>query len=281
MAAYEVITKRIIELLDKGIVPWRRPWKVEMPKNLVSKKPYRGVNILMLSWTDFRSPYWLTYKQAKDLKGHVMAGAKGIPVVFWHFMRVKEKNSEGEIEKAIPFMRYYTVFNVEQTEGIKIPEENAEIKPIDECEQVLNGMPNKPRIIFGGDRACYVPSRDIVRLPYKEHFESTEKYYGVAFHELVHSTGHASRLNRKGINEPHVFGSETCKEELVAEIGASFLCSLSGIENKTINNQASYIASWLSKLKNDKKLIITAASQAQRATDYILNREECALSMAA
>lgn len=282
MAAYEVITNSIIELLDKGIVPWHRPWKVEMPKNLVTKKTYRGVNILMLSWTDFKSPYWLTYKQAKDLKGYVKSGAKGIPVVYWQFVKVKGNDSDEQIEKNIPFLRYYTVFNVEQCDGIKVPEEKADIKPIEECERVINGMPNRPKIIYGGDQACYIPSRDIIRLPHKEHFGKMEEHYATAFHELVHSTGHASRLNRKGINEAHVFDSETySKEELVAEIGASFLCSLSGIESKTIGNQAAYVGSRLSKLRNDKKLIITAASLAQKAADYILNKREAVLSVAA
>ncbi len=279
-AVYEIITDRIIDLLDKGIVPWQRPWTVEMPMNLVSKKPYRGVNILMLSWTDFKSPYWLTYKQALDLKGNVKKGAKGIPVVFWHFMKAKAEGSDEDIKKSFPFMRY---FNVEQCEGIPVPQDNkAEIEPIEKCERVINRMPHKPKIFHGGNKACYYPSKDTVAMPVKESFHSIERYYGTAFHELVHSTGHVSRLNRKGINDISAFGSETySKEELIAEIGASFLCGITGIENQTISNQASYVGSWLSKLRNDKKLIITAASQAQKAADYIMNRKEDSLPIAA
>lgn len=271
MKVYDIVTDRIISMLDKGIIPWHKPWNVPMPKNLISKKEYKGINILMLSFSEFASPYWLTYKQAKDLGGKVRTGAKGLPVVYWNFVKVKSDSSEG---KSIPFLKYHTVFNLEQCEGIPAPDNNkAEIKPLEECERVVTGMPNKPIILHGGDKACYSPKTDTVMIPNKNHFIGIEEYYSTLFHELSHSTGSDKRLNRASLTEPHAFGSETySKEELIAEIGSSFLCSITGIEGKTIDNQAGYISNWLEKLKNDKKLIITASSHAQKAVDYILNK---------
>jgi len=271
---YELTTNRILEQLQKGIIPWQRPWRIEMPKNLVTKKPYRGINILLLSFTEYQSPYWLTYKQAKDLKGFVKSGEKGTPIVYWSMLPVKTKDNEDEVEKVIPFLRYHIVFNSEQCENIPIPKQNiTEIKPIEKCEKVITNMPKKPEIHFGGEKACYIPSLDMVRMPTKGAFNSGEEYYSTLFHELVHSTGHVSRLNRKSITEPHAFGSDTySKEELIAEVGSSFLCGITGIASKTIENNANYIGNWLQRLRNDKKLIITASSHAQRASDYILNQ---------
>ncbi len=276
MKVYEIITNRIIEMLEHGQIPWNRPWDVHNPVNLVSRKEYRGVNVLMLSHTGFKSPYWLTFNQAQMLGGHVKRGEKGLPVVFWSMVKGKA-DTNGE-EEMFPLLRYHTVFNLEQIEGIAIPEtEKIEFKfnPIAECESVMSGMPQRPMIQHGGNQASYSPGQDIIRMPRKDSFQSIESYYGTLFHETVHSTGHKDRLNRVSISEPHAFGSETySKEELIAELGASFLCSHTGISNVTIENQAGYIQNWLRKLKNDKRLIIIAASHAQKAVDFILGRKQ-------
>jgi antirestriction protein ArdC len=273
---YELTTNRILEQLQKGIIPWQRPWRIEMPRNLVTRKPYRGINILLLSFTEYQSPYWLTYKQAKDLKGFVKSGEKGTPIVYWSMLPVKTKDNEDEVEKVIPFLKYHIVFNAEQCQDIPIPKDNLiDFTPIDECEKVISNMPERPAIRFGGNKACYIPSQDTVGMPKKETFLTVEEYYSTLFHELVHSTGHVSRLNRKSINEPHAFGSDTySKEELVAEIGSSFLCGITGIASQTIENNANYVGNWLTRLRNDKKLIITAASHAQRACDFIQNKKQ-------
>jgi antirestriction protein ArdC len=273
---YDLITNKILEQLEKGVIPWQMPWNSQMPKNLITKKPYRGINILLLSFTDYKSPYWLTYKQAKDLKGVVKAGAKGTPIVYWNIARVLPKDTGDEAERLIPFLKYHTVFNVEQCEKIPVPKDDLiEFKPIDECEKVINNMPKRPFINEGRDRACYIPSKDVVEMPDRAVFKSEEGFYSTLFHELVHSTGHTSRLNRNSINEPHAFGSETySKEELIAEIGGSFVCGMTGISNQTLECNASYISNWLQRLRNDKKLIITASSHAQRACDFILNRKQ-------
>ncbi len=235
---YELITNRILEQLDKGIVPWKKPWKTQIPKNLITKKKYKGVNILMLSFTDYGSPYWLTCKQAKDLGGYVKPGEKGIPVVYWNFIKIKDENledSEDETEKTIPFLRYYTVFNAQQCENISIPEDKEiDFNQIEECEKTIIAMPEKPYIKYGISKACYIPSMDTIKMPNENSFYSGEEYYSTLFHELIHSTGHIKRLNRKSINDITSFGGEDySKEELIAEIGASFLCCMSGIENKT------------------------------------------------
>jgi len=209
----------------------------------------------------------LTFRQARVLGGFVRRGERGFPIVFWQFIK------DEETEEKFPLLRYYTVFNVGQCEGIDVPILGARaFSPIEECENIVSGMPNPPRTEFGGNRAFYVPSRDLITIPARGRFTDGEEFYATMFHEMAHSTGHQSRLNRKGISESGVgFGSEIySQEELVAEIGASFLNAKAGIVGCTIANSASYIANWLLALRNDKRMIISAAGQAQRAADYIL-----------
>lgn len=270
MNTYQVITEKIIEQLEKGVVPWRKPWRTILPQNLISRKEYRGINSILLNSLPFENPYFLTFKQARDLGGFVRRGEKGLPVVFWQFIE------DEETKEKFPFLRYYTVFNVSQCDGISLPVVAARrFNPIEECDKIISGMPHCPAVEFGGNQAFYVPSRDLIQMPVRERFSEAEEFYATIFHELVHSTGHVSRLNRKGINESGVgFGSQTySQEELVAEIGASFLNAKAGIVGRTIGNSASYIANWLSALRNDKRMVIVAAGAAQRAADYILGAQ--------
>jgi antirestriction protein ArdC len=282
MKVEEIITTRIMEKLESGTVPWHRPWAGgEYPKNLITKKEYRGINVFILSAMSFGSPYWLSFKQAQELGGTVRKGEKGTPVVFWKWLNKKDENGVLTEDK-FPMLRYYTVFNVQQVDGIdekKIPElavKYNELERLGICESVVNAMPNRPAITYNDQRAYYRPSDDSVNMPKMESFDGSEEYYSTLFHELTHSTGHEKRCNRKGLECPDgawsSFGSTPyAKEELVAEMGAAFLCGHCQIENKTIDNSAAYIKSWLGKLKNDSKLVIMAAAQAQKATDYILN----------
>ena len=268
MNIYEIITEKIIEQLEKGAVPWRKPWKTILPQNLISKREYRGINSILLNSLPSEHPYFLTFRQARALGGFVRHGQRGLPVVFWRFIE------DVETKEKIPFLRYYTVFNISQCEGIAVPPFfNRNVQPIEECERIVRGMPNPPKIEFGGNQAFYVPSRDLITLPVRERFDGVEEFYSTMLHEMIHSTGHISRLNRKGIHESGVgFGGEIySQEELVAEIGASFLNAKAGIVGRTIENSASYIANWLAVLRSDKRLIISAAGQAQKAADYILN----------
>jgi len=271
---YEIVTESIIKQLESGVAPWRKPWRTEMPANLVSKKEYRGINIFLLAAQGYGSRYWITYRQAQTLGGNIKKGEHGTKVVFWKIDEYRKDDAEtGETEdhKSI-LLRYYIVFNLEQCEGINSPEPAPAIHPIEQCESIVRSMPNPPG--FEQDsQAFYRPSTDTVGMPAQLAFDSAEKYYSTFFHELTHSTGHPSRVGREGIMEHNPFGSEDySKEELVAEMGAAMLCGVAGIESQTLGNSAAYLQSWISRLKSDFRLIISAASQAQKAADYILAR---------
>lgn len=280
---YDVINSRIMELLEQGTVPWRKPWNAvsNMPKNLISRKDYRGLNVFLLSCMPYSSPYWLTFKQVQDRGGYVRKGEKSTPVVFWKWIDKKDADTQDDeitgTKGKVPLLRYYSVFNLDQVEGIKAPEPKvviAEFNPIQKAEEIIATMPLRPDIRYGGNRAYYSPSNDYIQLPHRHTFQSPEEYYSTAFHELSHATGHSSRVGRKSILEPSYFGShEYSKEELIAEMGAAFLCGHTGIENRTIGNSAAYIQGWLRKLKDDRTLLIHAAAQAQKAADFILNRK--------
>ncbi len=278
-SAYDLITERILEALDQGIVPWRKSWSLSAgvrPQSIVGRA-YSGINALVLGLSGYSDPRWLTYKKAGELGGNVLKGEKGTPIVFWKKMSREDENEAGEkVIKPFMMLRYYTVFNVEQCEGLDVaPFQVKEVKEFDaiaEAEKIIDGMPNPPSIDHnGGDRAFYIPSLDQVHLPALEDFDSPEEYYSTAFHELGHSTGHESRLNRHEMETGIApFGTPTySKEELAAEFSAAFLCAESGIEN-TVDNSAAYIQGWAKKLRSDKKLVIVAASQGQKAADYIL-----------
>jgi antirestriction protein ArdC len=267
--AYEIVTESIIKQLESGVAPWR----TEMPANLVSKKEYRGINVFLLAVQGYGSRYWLTYRQAQALGGTVRKGEQGSKVVFWKIGEYSKENEQGDTEKHTSILlRYYTVFNLEQCEGIKSPEPVVAIHPIEQCEGIVKSMPNPPG--FEQDsRACYRPSTDTVGMPARSAFHSAEEYYSTLFHELTHSTGHPSRAGREGIMNHNPFGSEDySKEELVAEMGAAMLCGVAGIESRTLGNSAAYLQTWIERLRSDSRLIVSAASQAQKAADYILAR---------
>jgi antirestriction protein ArdC len=271
---YEVVTESIIKQLESGVAPWRKPWRTEMPTNLASKKEYRGINVFLLASLGYGSRYWLTYRQAQTLGGSVRKGEHGSKVVFWKIDEYRKEDKEtGETEnrKSI-LLRYYTVFNLEQCEGIKSPEPTRVIAPLEQCETIVNSMPNPPG--FEQDaRAFYRPSTDTVGMPARSAFDSAEEFYSTLFHELTHSTGHPSRLGREGIMDHNPFGNEDySKEELVAEMGAAMLCGVAGIQSRTLDNSASYLQSWINRLRSDSRLVVSAASQAQKAADYILAR---------
>jgi len=283
---YQIVTEKIINLLEQGVVPWKKPWrggKAGMPKNLISRKPYRGVNIFLLSiyeyLSGFDSPWWLTYKQAKDLGGHVRKGQQGAMVVFYKPWEKETTDETGKIiTETIPVLRYYKVFNTCQCDDIDYPgkgdpADDLNFSPIAQCESIVSGMPNRPEIQHSDQRrAYYAPTSDIVHIPHQRHFDSVPEYYSTLFHELTHSTSHESRLNRKDSDEKKnaAFGSaEYSKEELIAEMGAAFLCGLCDIETATIENSAAYIQGWLKRLRDDKRLVVSAAAQAQKAADYI------------
>jgi len=187
-------------------------------------------------------------------------------------------------EKRFPLLRYYSVFNIAQCDGIGVPtlsEVDEKLDPIKECEEVVDGMPSRPLITHGRVGAFYNILRDEVCVPIRDSFESAEAYYSTLFHELTHATGHRSRLDRPGISQADRFGSDLySREELIAEMGAAFLCGHCGISNRTVDQSASYIQSWLMRLKNDRKLVVQAAASAQKACDFILGHEVGARELA-
>ena len=278
---YEIITARFIDQLKKGTVPWQKPWMGV--QNIVSKKPYRGINSLILGGSDFQSPYWLTFKQAHDLGGNIKKGEKATPVIYYKLFEKRDDHgnlvlgSNGRPTR-IPFIRWSNAFNLDQTEGIEPPAQTATqevIQPLDKAAKIVAEAKICP-IYHTGFAAVYSPGEDVIRMPAQKTFRSPESYYQTLFHEMTHSTGHASRLDREGVTLPIKFGSERySKEELIAELGASFLSNEAGILNEVqFDNSAAYLGSWIEKFQNDPRMIFTASSQAQRSTDFILGIEQ-------
>jgi antirestriction protein ArdC len=270
--SYERITERIVTLLEQGTIPWHKPWKVNtgLPRNLISKKPYRGINVFLLMAMSYESPHWLTFRQAIQLGGNVKKGEKSCPVVFWKRMETEDKES-GEPKKA-PLLRLYHVFNAAQCEGLKDAPEEIPM-PVTKPAEIVAGMPQPPVVKHGMAQAFYSPTDDCIGMPERERFESEASYFATLFHELIHATGSEKRLNRASLTERNGFGSNPyCKEELIAELGSAFLCGYADIVDRTINNSAAYLEGWLKQFQNDRTLIVYAAAQAQKAADFILGR---------
>lgn len=282
---YQAVTDRIIELLEQGTVPWRQPIvgadSGQGPTNLESRRLYRGINVFLLAvtaWVEgYGSPYWLTFRQAAARGGHVKKGEKSTLVVFWKQYATNDRESGEPVN--IPVLRHYRVFNTEQCEGIEVPEvpdtETQPFVPIEEAARIVDGYENGPKIEHTGSRAFYRPSIDTVRIAEPGRFVDPESYYVTLFHELAHSTGHTSRLDRGFATDPRPFGSpDYSKEELVAEMGAAFLAAAAGISPGTIEQSAAYIDGWKRALGGDKKLVVHAAGAGQRAAEWILGRPD-------
>jgi antirestriction protein ArdC len=280
MNVYDIITERILKKLEEGTVPWRKPWQggdAGIPRNVQTGFPYRGINVFLLAAAGHASPYWLTFRQAKRRGGNVRKGEHGTPVIFWKWPDPEDGKDGGEDARAVPVLRYYLVFNVEQCDGVSIPVTSLApqraFSPLARCEEILERMPDAPRIEHGRTHAAYLPARDTVILPARSAFESEAAYYATLFHELAHATGHARRLARPAVMDTASFGSHAySKEELIAEMGAAFLCGHAGIEAATLESAASYIDGWLRVLRGDGRLVVQAATHAQRAADFILGR---------
>jgi len=285
---YQIVTDQVIDLLEQGKIPWQKPWRggpAGMPKNAISKKPYRGVNVFLLAmiqeFKGYDSPYWLTYKQAQELGGNVNKGEKSTLVIFWKPLEKPNAENPDKPDKYM-VLRYYRVFNVQQCDNLdlsKLPDNaiddtpDLNFSPIESCENIVKHFIKRPDIVHNSQRAYYSPSKDLVNMPRPETFTDEQSYYATLFHELTHSTGHERRLNRPCISDLKnaAFGDTVySKEELVAEMGAVFLCGFCDIANRTLENTVAYLQGWLSKLKSDKRLVVQAAAQAQKAADFIL-----------
>ena len=272
--SYDRITERIVSLLEQGTVPWHKPWQVTtgLPRNLITQKPYRGINVFLLMAMSYESPHWLTLRQANQLGGTVKKGEKSCPVVFWKPMEVTDKAS-GEVEK-VPLLRLYHVFNVVQCEGLKnVPITDETAFAVTKPAEIVAKMPQRPAIKHGMAHAFYSPPDDTVGMPERKRFNTDDSYHATLYHELLHSTGSEKRLKRASIMERNGYGSDPyCKEELIAELGSAFLCGQAGIVERTIDSYDAYLEGWLKQLKNDRKLIVYAAAQAQKAADFILGK---------
>jgi antirestriction protein ArdC len=284
-SVYEIVTERILEKLEAGTVPWHKPWAGGgCPQNLVSGKEYRGVNVWLLGSQDFTSPFWLSFNQAKQLGGTVRKGERSTPCIFWKFLAREAENAKtGEIEsKQIPLVRYYSVFNVEQCDGITHKrleaqtEAPAPFTSIEAAEAIVASYADAPSLSEDGrGSAYYRPATDSIHTPKRETFSSEAHFYATLFHEMTHSSGHESRLGRPGVTNSIRYGSHLySQEEMVAEMGAAFLLAEAGLDSDSLtDNSASYIASWLKALKDDPKLVVLAGAQAQKAVDHITGRE--------
>lgn len=291
MDIYAEVTDRIIAELESGIIPWNRPWSgvSEGAIRRSNGKPYSLINQLLLG----KPGEYLTFKQCKDEGGKVKKGAKSKMVVFWKVLHREKKDASGNVirdenglpvDDPIPMLRYYNVFHIDDCEGLE-PKYTAEhlpdtASPVERAEEIIADYSGRAKLTVEHskqNRAFYSPSRHLVSLPLMEQFEDTAGYYETAFHELTHSTGHKSLLNRFSENDgAAAFGSESySKEELVAEIGACGILHELGLETtKSFRNNAAYIQSWLSALKNDKRLIVSAAGRAEKAIRLILGEQE-------
>lgn len=279
-SVYEMVTERIIDQLENGVIPWEKPWTgiKSGAYNRISKKPYSLLNQMLLQ----HDGEYATFKQWESLGGHVRKGEKSEIVVFWKIQPIEEEKEDGTKEvKQIPLLRYFNVFHISQVDGVEplSADEINNIEPIEKAENVLHDYWTREDITvehIAGDDAYYLPSRDLIRLPLFEQFMDANEYYSTAFHESVHSTMKESRCNRAEERKGKLvaFGSnDYSKEELVAEIGSASLMNIIGIETtKSFRNSSAYIQNWLSVLKNDVKFIVSASSKAEKAVDYILGK---------
>jgi len=297
---YEIVNQRILEELKKGCVPWQKPWSIDTSysgvfhRNAITGKMYRGTNIILLSLACQKNPQylklWLTFKQAKRLKGYIAKNSKGQLVIYWSIyvkkngklIKIQDIDNIEDIDRddIIPILRYYIVFNLidlrpEDLRDRIIDKYNKlanrvnNVSPIDRAEEIVNKYQDKPPIFWDDTRAYYLPIRDEIHMPPKDSFISNEEIYSTLFHEMIHSTGHPKRLNRFSIGKfDH---DEYSLEELTAEIGCCYLLNIAGIDTtKVFKNNVAYINGWYSQLSKNPKYFIWAASRAQKAVDYIL-----------
>jgi antirestriction protein ArdC len=293
---YQLVTDQIIAKLEAGVVPWVHYLKsgargYQLPKNLVTKKPYRGINVFLLGMSEYSSPYWATFKQINELGGRIRKGEHGTIICFWRRLDQPESEHneheppEREHNRPHFVLRYYRVWSVLQCEGLKVPEEEKpvtelvdDITPIERAEKIARSYlvrPNAPEFsqVDYARTASYSPAFDVITMAAPRFYISAEEYAVCKFHEAVHSAFHPTRLNGK-FESPNGNRSEYSRSELVAELGASMLSALSGILDRTIDNSAAYCSGWLKVLRSDKRAIVVAAGAAQRAVDFIYDEEK-------
>lgn len=290
---YQQVTDRILASLESGTIPWQKPWASDpdgasMPTNVRGTR-YRGINVWLLAMAGFRSPYWLTFNQARELGGHVRRHATSTEVILWKPTVRKPTRAEIAADPDAPMrqsliIRTYRVFNLVQVSlpgralwklGGRFPLASADTAPAFDpnpaCDAIVAGMPDRPPIGHGGSRAFYQPGMDAVQMPARPSFHSPAEYYGTLFHELAHATGHERRLNRPSLVDATTFGDTNySEEELIAEFASAFVAGHAGISPAIVDNSAAYIAGWARAFKDDPKMVVMAAQRAQKAADWIL-----------
>jgi antirestriction protein ArdC len=290
---YEIVTERIVDAIERGVAPWRIPWKKGpgsgLPRSMSTARPYRGINVFLLGLqglaAGYTSPWWATFNHVSELGGQVRKGEKATPVVFWSVKEGQDDLDEAGRPERYFVLRYYNVFNAEQADGL--PErfypmaEGAEPAAPSEAqaraeEAVGRYLARAASLTFTharADRAYYSAREDLVNVPSLAEHASADEYYSTTFHELAHSSGHPSRLGRPGVAEPHLFGDEGySREELVAELASAMVQGTVGIQS-TVEPSAAYLEHWAEVLRGDPRLIVNAAAAAQKAADYVLCTE--------
>jgi len=268
---YERINNTIIEKLKSGLVPWKCNMQNFLPMNYISVKWYQGINWLLLNHLDFKSPFYLTFLQTQQKGGKILKGSKGFPVVFWKIMTAQEPNESGSFDQ-FPLIKISTVFNLSQTTLYDDSKEKELLKQQPTAQNILSDIISNHNPVIDNNfrgQGFYKPATNSICIPPIDQITNPNSYYEVIFHELIHWTG--KDLKRESSNDYK--SDEYAFEELVAEIGSSYLCSLCGIESE-IENQASYIQGWLTRFENDNTFLIKASSYAKKAVNYLLNKSE-------
>ncbi len=299
--AYKMATDAVLAAIDRGTVPWRMPWTQgpdAVPQNLASGRPYRGINVFLLAMAGYASPYWLTFKQAKTLGGMVRKGEKSTTAILWKQTKKRlktpadvatakangdtiRKDEQGQYVLLI-LARTFALFNVAQIDGLQnVPEvepiEPSTWRPREAAEAISAGYQDGPTLDEGGSVASYNPTRDHVQMPDRGRFFEETAWHATLFHELAHSTGHATRLNRPDLVDPKAtYGSvKYAREELTAEMAAAMLCAVAGIATEPMTAQhAAYLEHWAERIGEDPKLVVIAAQRAQKACDRILGPDQ-------
>lgn len=297
--AYELATTAVLAAMERGTVPWRMPWSQSpggMPQNLATGRPYRGINVFLLALAGYASPYWLTFKQAKTLGGMVRKGEKATAAILWKQTRQRLRTPKAIADAKADGLtvrydeqgayvvrvlaRTFSLFNVAQIDGLQNVPEVEDVdrpgwEPEAQAEQIAAGYVDGPTVGEGGTSATYAPGRDHVQMPDRGRFDQSTDWHATLFHELAHSTGHPSRLNRPDLTEGHAFGTKGyAREELTAEMAAAMLCTVAGIDTAPMVEQhAAYVAHWRERIGEDPKLVVIAAQRAQKAADRILGTD--------
>lgn len=269
-AIYKKVTDTIIEKLKEGIIPWKNPMQGFLPMNFFSKHFYQGINWLLLNHLNFKSPYYLTFLQTQQKGGQILKGSKGFPVVFWKIMQ-GQPDEKGKVD-TFPMVKVSTVFNLTQTTLYSEDKEKEMLQTLPTAEKILADIIKKHNPVIDNNfrgKAYYKPSTHSICIPPIHQFKNPNSYFDALFHELIHWT--SKDLKRE--SKPDFKSPEYAFEELVAEIGSSYLCSLCGLDSE-IDNQAAYIQGWLTKLENDSNLIIKASTSAKQAVNFLINTNE-------